>query len=165
MLSTGVSTPEQVGVGSGRRGKDRRVRQPGRPRRGPGWGRPGLRLGATVSPSLRPPAAVAAAQPPRSGVAPAASRVVLAAPFRTPSGTVAPASCQAWGPRPSRPPERTRGGPASLRWPHQLRPPGLLSEIPGGPSSDHTSYPFYRSPFPRGFAMADCCVRTCQRRK
>lgn len=62
MLSTLAVTPEQVGLGSGRSGKDRRGRQPGRPRQGPGWGRPGLRRGATVSPSLRPPAAVAAAQ-------------------------------------------------------------------------------------------------------
>ena len=92
MLSTHVVTPEQVGVGSGRSGKDRRGRQPGRPRRGPGWGRPGLRRGATVSPSLRPPAAVAAAQLSDSGVASAASRAVAAAPLRTPADHLFPAT-------------------------------------------------------------------------
>lgn len=105
VLSTLAVTPEQVGVGSGRSGKDRRGRQPGRPRRGPGWGRPGLRRGATVSPSLRPPAAVAAAQLPDSGVASAASRAVAAAPLRTPAGTVVPASCGVWGLRAGPPPE------------------------------------------------------------
>lgn len=92
VLSTHAVTPEQVGVGSGRRGKDRRVGQPGRQRRGPGWGRPGLRRGATVSPSLRPPAAVAAAQLPNSGVASAASRAVAAAPLRTPADHLFPAT-------------------------------------------------------------------------
>lgn len=135
VLSTRFANPEQVGVGGGRRrGKDRRGGQPGRPRRGPGWGRPGLRRGATVSPSLRPPAAVAAAQPADSGVASAASRVLAAAPLRTPAGTVAPASRRAWGPRPGRQPERTRGCPAPSKMAAPSPAPCFsLSEILCGP--------------------------------
>lgn len=79
-------------MGGGRRGKDRRSGQPGRPRRGPGWGRPGLRRGATVSPSLRPPAAVAAAQSLGSGAASAGSGAAAAAatPLRTPADLLFP---------------------------------------------------------------------------
>lgn len=95
--STPVAPPEQVGVGGGRRGKDKRSGQPGRRRRGPGWGRPSLRRGATVSPSLRPPAALAAAQSPDSGAALTASGAEAAAPLRTPAGTTSSASRRARG--------------------------------------------------------------------